>query len=79
MPLCSTYAAIAGLCLAFAVGMGTWFINLAPVLADNHGIERIAASYGLARMFHGLSSLITPPILGERQCVSVGESSCVGQ
>ncbi|XP_043209227.1 monocarboxylate transporter 12-like [Amphibalanus amphitrite] len=64
MPLSHQYSVITGLCLVFAVGMGTWFINLAPVLADNHGIERVAASYGLVRMFHGLSSLIMPPIFG---------------
>ena len=65
MPFCYSYEAILVTCLVFAIGMGSWFINLAPVLADHHGIEYIAASYGLAKMFHGLSVLVMPPIFGE--------------
>ncbi|KAF0295401.1 Monocarboxylate transporter 12 [Amphibalanus amphitrite] len=64
LPLVSSYGAILSLFVVYSVGIGTWFVNLAPVLADHHGIDKIASSYGLVRMFHGLSTLAMPPLFG---------------
>lgn len=64
VPFMNDYLSIVALFILYSVSIGTWFVNLAPVLADFHGIDKIASSYGLARMFHGLSTLITPPIFG---------------
>ncbi|XP_043237802.1 uncharacterized protein LOC122389653 [Amphibalanus amphitrite] len=64
LPLVSSYGAILALFVVYSVGIGTWFVNLAPVLADHHGIDKIASSYGLVRMFHGLSTLAMPPLFG---------------
>ncbi|XP_037087618.1 monocarboxylate transporter 12-B-like [Pollicipes pollicipes] len=64
LPFVQSYAAILALFIVYSVGIGTWFVNLAPVLADHHGIDRIASTYGLVRMFHGLSTLAMPPVFG---------------
>ena len=72
----SSYAAILTLFVAYSIGIGTWFVNLAPVLADHHGIDKIASSYGLVRMFHGLSTLAMPPLFGESRPSTCPPASC---
>lgn len=55
---------VLALSVTLIIGMGMWYINLVPVLADHHGLERIVASYSLVRMFYGLATLVGPPLLG---------------
>ncbi|XP_037071257.1 monocarboxylate transporter 13-like [Pollicipes pollicipes] len=64
LPFCRGYGSILAMFLVCTIGMGAWFINTAPVMADHHGIEKIAVSFGLLKMFHGLSTLVMPPIFG---------------
>lgn len=48
----------------YGLGVGGWFLMVPLLLADFFGVERIGASYGLARLFQSLSNLLGPIIAG---------------
>jgi len=48
----------------YGLGVGSFFMLTPVILTDHHGPEKVASSYGLLRLFHGVMSLIAPPIAG---------------
>jgi len=48
----------------YGLGVGGWFLMVPLLLADFFGVERIGASYGLARLFQSLSNLMGPIVAG---------------
>uniref|UniRef100_T1JCF6 Major facilitator superfamily (MFS) profile domain-containing protein n=1 Tax=Strigamia maritima TaxID=126957 RepID=T1JCF6_STRMM len=48
----------------YGLGVGSFFMLTPVILTDHHGTEKVASSYGLVRLSHGLASLICAPIAG---------------
>lgn len=54
----SCSVAIYGLCL------GSWFLLVPVLLADQYGTEKISSTYGLVRMFQSIGAITIPPFAG---------------
>ncbi len=48
----------------YGLGVGGWFLMVPVLLADFFGVEKIGASYGLARLFQSTSNLAGPILAG---------------
>lgn len=48
----------------YGFGVGGWFLMVPVLLADFFGVEKIGASYGLARLFQSVSNLAGPILAG---------------
>jgi len=64
LPSTNTFSQIA-ICMGFyGVGTGGWFLMVPLLLAEHLGVENIASSYGLARLFQSVTNLSGPMISG---------------
>eukprot|EP00092_Neocalanus_flemingeri_P006951 GFUD01007503.1.p1 GENE.GFUD01007503.1~~GFUD01007503.1.p1 ORF type:complete len:952 (+),score=197.76 GFUD01007503.1:49-2904(+) len=64
LPSAKTFSEIA-ICMGFyGVGTGGWFLMVPLLLAEHLGVENIASSYGLARLFQSVTNLSGPMISG---------------
>lgn len=64
LPSTNTFYEIA-VCMSFyGVGTGGWFLMVPLLLAEHLGVENIASSYGLARLFQSVTNLSGPMISG---------------
>lgn len=48
----------------YGVGTGGWFLMVPLLLAEHLGVENIASSYGLARLFQASTNLTGPIVAG---------------
>ena len=48
----------------YGLGTGGWFLMVPLLLAENLGVENIASSYGLARLFQSFTNFLGPIISG---------------
>lgn len=64
LPFMSNYFELAVNSAFYGLGVGSFFMLTPVILTDHHGAEKVASSYGLLRLFHGVMSIITPPIAG---------------
>ncbi|RXG54926.1 Monocarboxylate transporter 12, partial [Armadillidium vulgare] len=60
LPNVSSIAAVGVFLSMYGFGVGGWFVLIPPILAIHHGTKKIASSYGLVRMFHGVMNTISP-------------------
>lgn len=51
------------LCL-FGFSIGSWFVMIPAMLAAHHGASKLAASYGMVRLFNGIMNFISPQATG---------------
>lgn len=61
----TTFASLSVTLGVYGYGIGAWFVLIPTLLAKHHGAARLASSYGLVRLFHGLMNFISPQISGE--------------
>lgn len=53
------------MCMGFyGLGSGGWFLMVPLLLAENLGVENIASSYGLVRLFQSIKNFCGPIIAG---------------
>lgn len=64
LPFMNNYVELAINSAFYGLGVGSFFMLTPVILTDHHGAEKVASSYGLLRLFHGVMSIITPPIAG---------------
>ena len=64
LPSTNSFLEIA-VCMSFyGVGTGGWFLMVPLLLAEHLGVENIASSYGLARLFQSVTNLSGPMMAG---------------
>ena len=64
LPSTQTFSQVA-ICMGFyGLGTGGWFLMVPLLLAENLGVENIASSYGLARLFQSFTNFLGPIIAG---------------
>ena len=64
LPSTETFTQVA-ICMGFnGLGSGGWFLMVPLLLAENLGVENIASSYGLARLFQSLTNFFGPILSG---------------
>jgi MFS family permease len=64
LPSTNSFLEIA-VCMGFyGVGTGGWFLMVPLLLAEHLGVENIASSYGLARLFQSVTNLSGPMLAG---------------
>jgi len=64
LPSASTFREIAVCMACYGVGTGAWFLMVPLLLAEHLGVEKIASSYGLVRLFQSVTNLCGPMISG---------------
>jgi len=64
LPFATSFTWFAVIVSIYGVGLGCWFLLIPLLLSEYHGIEAIASSYGLVRLFQGLITLVVPPVIG---------------
>lgn len=64
IPAATTYVTLLINSAFYGLGVGSFFMLIPVILTDHHGAEQVASSYGLVRLFHGIMSVVTPPIAG---------------
>ena len=64
LPSTQTFTQVA-ICMGFyGLGSGGWFLMVPLLLAENLGVENIASSYGLVRLFQSITNFCGPIIAG---------------
>ena len=64
LPSTQTFTQVA-ICMGFyGLGTGGWFLMVPLLLAENLGVENIASSYGLARLFQSITNFCGPILAG---------------
>ena len=64
LPSTETFTQVA-ICMGFyGLGSGGWFLMVPLLLAENLGVENIASSYGLARLFQSVTNFSGPILAG---------------
>ena len=64
LPSTETFTQVA-ICMGFyGLGTGGWFLMVPLLLAENLGVENIASSYGLARLFQSFTNFFGPILAG---------------
>ena len=64
LPSTQTFTQVA-MCMGFyGLGSGGWFLMVPLLLAENLGVENIASSYGLVRLFQSITNFCGPIIAG---------------
>ncbi|CAL4116579.1 unnamed protein product, partial [Meganyctiphanes norvegica] len=64
LPVTSSFVGLAVLLGIYGFGVGAWFVLIPTLLASHHGAIRLAASYGLTRLFQGIINFISPQVCG---------------
>ena len=64
LPLFNDAVSLFVILSCYGLGVGGWFLMVPVLLADFFGVERIGASYGLARLFQSTSNLLGPILAG---------------
>ena len=64
LPLASSFTAFAIIVSLYGLGLGVWFLLVPVLLREQHGTEAIASSFGLTRLFQGITTLVIPPLIG---------------
>ena len=64
LPAATTFLEVSVVMACYGIGTGSWFLMVPLLLAEQLGVERIASSYGLVRLFQSLTNLSGPMISG---------------
>ena len=64
LPLATTFFEVSVVMACYGIGTGSWFLMVPLMLAEQLGVERIASSYGLVRLFQSFTNLSGPMISG---------------
>ncbi|KAK8402361.1 hypothetical protein O3P69_000642 [Scylla paramamosain] len=64
LPHVTDTAALTGVLCVFGFFVGSWFVTIPAMLADHHGTSKLAASYGIVRLFNGIMNFISPQATG---------------
>ena len=65
LPHVTDTAALTVVLCVFGFFVGSWFVTIPAMLAAHHGATRLAASYGIVRLFNGIMNFISPQATGE--------------
>ncbi|MPC16557.1 Monocarboxylate transporter 12 [Portunus trituberculatus] len=60
LPHVTDTAALTGVLCVFGFFVGSWFVTIPAMLAAHHGASKLAASYGIVRLFNGIMNFISP-------------------
>lgn len=66
----ATTVGMYGLCL------GSWFLLVPVLLADDYGTNKISSSYGLVRLFQSVGAISVPPLTGYLRDVTGSYDVC---
>ena len=64
LPSTQTFTEVAICMGCYGLGSGGWFLMVPLLLAENLGVENIASSYGLVRLFQSITNFCGPIIAG---------------
>ena len=64
LPSATSFTQITVCMACYGVGTGSWFLMVPLLLAELLGVERIASSYGLVRLFQSITNLSGPMVSG---------------
>jgi nitrate/nitrite transporter NarK len=64
LPFTTSFTGFAVIVSCYGLGLGCWYLLIPVLLREHHGTEAIASSYGLARLFQGMVTLVIPPFIG---------------
>lgn len=64
VPLAQSFYVLACSVSIYGLCLGSWFLLVPVLLADQYGIEKISSSYGLVRMFQSIGAITVPPLAG---------------
>ncbi|KAF2362376.1 Major facilitator superfamily domain [Trinorchestia longiramus] len=64
VPRTSTLMTAATAMGCYSFGVGSFIVLLPTILARNHGIDRLPATYGFTRLAMGLTTFIAPQVIG---------------
>lgn len=65
MPAIANYYVLASLIGIYGLCLGSWFLLVPVLLADEYGTNKISSSYGLVRLFQSFGAISIPPLAGE--------------
>lgn len=69
IPAAANYYVLAALIGMYGLCLGSWFLLVPVLLADEYGTNKISSSYGLVRLFQSFGAISVPPLAGKRQFI----------
>ncbi|XP_058804097.1 monocarboxylate transporter 12 isoform X2 [Phymastichus coffea] len=64
IPLAQSFYVLACSVSIYGLCLGSWFLLVPVLLADQYGTDKISSSYGLVRMFQSIGAITIPPLAG---------------
>lgn len=65
IPVTANYYVLAALTGIYGLCLGSWFLLVPVLLADEYGTNKISSSYGLVRLFQSFGAISVPPLAGK--------------
>lgn len=65
LPLMASVTGVGILLGLYGLGVGGWFVLIPVILAEHHGVQKLAASFGIVRLFQGIMNFISPQVSGK--------------
>ncbi|KAK6641216.1 hypothetical protein RUM44_012925 [Polyplax serrata] len=64
IPTVANYYILAALIGIYGLCLGSWFLLVPVLLADEYGTNKISSTYGLVRLFQSFGAISVPPLAG---------------
>ena len=79
IPMASTFYFLIGSVSVYGLCLGSWFLLVPVLLADQYGTEKISSTYGLVRMFQSIGAIAIPPLAGKLMYLILVRSVIAGK
>lgn len=64
IPVAANFYVLATLAGMYGLCLGSWFLLVPVLLADDYGTSKISSTYGLVRLFQSFAAMTVPPFSG---------------